>query len=133
MVQIKSQVFSFATPLETVTRYLNNCSNYEYLLPKDQASNFIATEQGFSFKAAGNFLLGLEKQEANEQGIKFIGVQNNPFPFDLQIHLKELDAQTSGFIEINADINKMLRMLLEKPLQKLLQDMANNLEQALLS
>jgi hypothetical protein len=27
----------------------------------------------------------------------------------------------------------MLRMLLEKPLQKLLQDMANNLEQALLS
>ena len=133
MVQIKSQVFSFATPLETVTRYPNNCSNYEYLLPKDQVSNFIATEQGFSFKAAGNFLLGLEKQEANEQGIKFIGVQNNPFPFDLQIHLKELDAQTSGFIEINADINMMLRMLLEKPLQKLLQDMANNLEQALLS
>jgi hypothetical protein len=116
-----------------VTRYLNNCSNYEYLLPKDQVSNFIATEQGFSFKAAGNFLLGLEKQEANQQGIKFIGVQNNPFPFDLQIHLKELDAQTSGFIEINADINMMLRMLLEKPLQKLLQDMANNLEQALLS
>ena len=102
-------------------------------MPKDQVSNFIATEQGFSFKAAGNFLLGLEKQEANEQGIKFIGVQNNPFPFDLQIHLKELDAQTSGFIEINADINMMLRMLLEKPLQKLLQDMANNLEQALLS
>ena len=133
MVQIKSQVFSFATPLETVTRYLNNCSNYEYLLPKDQVSNFIATEQGFSFKAAGNFLLGLEKQEANEQGIKFIGVQKNPFSFDLEIHLQELNNQTTGFIEINADINMMLRMLLEKPLQKLLQDMANNLEQALLS
>jgi hypothetical protein len=131
MVQIKSQVFSFATPLEKVAAYLENCSNYSHLLPQNQISDFMATEQGFSFKAAGNFMLGLEKQQSNEQGIKFIGVQKNPFPFDLQIHLQAINAQTTGFIEINADVNMMMRMLLEKPLQKLLQDMAINLETAL--
>ena len=131
MVQIKSQVFSFAAPLEKVAAYLEDCSNYAHLLPQDQVSEYTSTEQGFSFKAAGNFLLGLEKQPSNKHEIKFIGVQKNPFPFDLKIHLQELNAQTSGFIEINADINMMLRMLLEKPLQKLLQEMAYNLEKAL--
>ena len=131
MVQIKSQVFSFATPPEKVAAYLEDCSNYAHLLPKDQVSEFNASEHGFSFKAAGNFVLGLEKQLSNKQEIKFIGVQKNPFPFELKIHMQELNAQTSGFIEINADINMMLRMLLEKPLQKLLQEMAYNLEKAL--
>jgi hypothetical protein len=133
MVQIKSQVFTFSVPPEKVASYLNNCANYKNLLPKDQVSDFNFTDQGFSFKAAGNFLLGLEKQESNERGIKFIGVQKNPFPFDLQIHFQEHNTQTTGFIEIHADINMMLRMLLEKPLQKLLQEMAINLESALLT
>lgn len=133
MVQIKSQVFKFSAPVEEIKDYLNNCSNYQFLLPSDQVSDFSSSDAGFSFKAAGNFLLGLEKRETHDLKIQFIGVPNNPFAFDLQILLEQTNYQTSGYIEINADINMMLRMLLEKPLQKLLQDMATNLEKALQS
>jgi hypothetical protein len=34
---------------------------------------------------------------------------------------------TIGYIEIKADVNMMLKMLIEKPLQKLLTEMAFNL------
>ncbi len=131
MVKIKSQVFSFVAHLEKVQAYLSDCANFEHLLPKAQTSDFQSNETGFSFKAAGNFQLTLEKAACSDSCMQFKGSKSNPFPFDLQIFFNTNEGLTTGHIEINADVNMMLKMLIEKHLQKLLQEMAVNLSAAL--
>jgi carbon monoxide dehydrogenase subunit G len=131
MVKIKSQVFSFEVPLEKVQAYLSDCANFEHLLPKAQVADFRSNETGFSFKAAGNFQLSLEKAAFTDSCMNFKGSKSNPFPFDLQIFFNTNEGSTTGHIEINAEVNMMLKMLIEKPLQKLLQEMAANLSAAL--
>jgi hypothetical protein len=71
--------------------------------------------------------LSLEKQTATAQLLHFKGLPTNPFAFDLFVHLQQQEGQTTGHIEIKADLNMMLKMLVEKPLQKLLAEMAANL------
>jgi carbon monoxide dehydrogenase subunit G len=97
------------------------------LLPENQTSGFQCSPSQFSFKAAGQIELTLEKQLIETKLLHFKGAKSNPFAFDLFVHLQPEDNATKGFIEIKADLNMMLKMLVEKPLQKLLTEMASNL------
>ena len=105
--------------------------NYGLLLPKEQTSDFQYTTTTFSFKAAGQVHLALEKQAAVNHLLHFRGLPSNPFAFDLFVHLEESEKQTTGYIEIQAELNMVLQVLIEKPLQKLLGEMAENLRQQL--
>jgi carbon monoxide dehydrogenase subunit G len=83
--------------------------------------------QEFHIDSAGQIELTLEKQLIETKLLHFKGAKSNPFAFDLYVHLQPEDNATKGFIEIKADLNMMLKMLVEKPLQKLLTEMASNL------
>ncbi|MEN9742763.1 MAG: hypothetical protein RLZZ65_568 [Bacteroidota bacterium] len=131
MVRIQSPVLNVHASQDKVQRFLSTFANYELLLPKEQVSDFQCLENGFSFKAAGNFLLALSLESHTDHSFHFKGSPQNPFPFELTIQLQEAQGITNGSIEIKADVNMMMKMLLEKPLQKLLQQMTNNLEQQL--
>jgi carbon monoxide dehydrogenase subunit G len=131
MLKLKSQTFEIQAEPQRVLEFLATTANYALLLPSDQTSDFQANSTQFSFKAAGQVNLALEKQNLSSDRIQFIGLKSNPFAFDLIIHVLPLGSQTTGHIEINADLNMMLKMLIEKPLQKLLVEMADNLRKAL--
>lgn len=127
MLTLRSQEFALMASSDRVLDFLSDTKNYNLLLPANQTSDFQCTPTQFSFKAAGQVHLSLEKQTATPQLLHFKGLPTNPFAFDLYVHLLQQDAQTSGHIEIKADLNMMLKMLIEKPLQKLLTEMAANL------
>lgn len=127
MLALKSQEFHIAVAVQTVNDYLAHTANYQLLLPENQTSGFQCSPTQFSFKAAGQIELTLEKHLVATNLLHFIGAKSNPFAFDLYVHLQPKDNATKGFIEIKADLNMMLKMLVEKPLQKLLTEMANNL------
>lgn len=127
MLTLKSQEFTLAAQAEQVLAFLSETKNYALLLPENQTSGFHCSPTQFSFKAAGQIELTLEKQLVETNLLHFKGAKSNPFAFDLFVHLQPEDNTTKGFIEIKADINMMLKMLVEKPLQKLLTEMAINL------
>lgn len=127
MLTLKSQEFTLAAQAEQVIAFLSETKNYALLLPENQTSGFQCSPSQFSFKAAGQIELTLEKQLAETNLLHFKGAKSNPFAFDLFVHLQPEDNTTKGFIEIKADLNMMLKMLVEKPLQKLLTEMASNL------
>lgn len=131
MLTLKSQEFTILANSERVIQFLSETKNYALILPTNQTSDFQYTPTQFSFKAAGQVHLTLEKQTANAQPLHFKGLSTNPFAFDLYVHLEQQGVQTTGHIEIKADLNMMLKMLIEKPLQKLLAEMASNLSQQL--
>ena len=127
MLTLKSQDFALVASSDRVLDFLSDTKNYALLLPANQTSDFQYSPTQFSFKAAGQVHLSLEKQTATPQLLHFKGLPTNPFAFDLFVHLQQQDGQTTGHIEIKADLNMMLKMLVEKPLQKLLTEMAANL------
>jgi carbon monoxide dehydrogenase subunit G len=127
MLTLKSQEFALMASSDRVLDFLSDTKNYALLLPANQTSDFQYTPTQFSFKAAGQVHLSLEKQTATPQLLHFQGLPSNPFAFDLFVFLQQKGVQTSGHIEIKADLNMMLKMLVEKPLQKLLTEMAANL------
>ena len=127
MLTLKSQEFALVASSERVLDFLSDTKNYALLLPANQTSDFQYTPTQFSFKAAGQVHLSLEKQIATQELLHFRGLPTNPFAFDLFVYLQQKGEQTTGHIEIKADLNMMLKMLVEKPLQKLLTEMAANL------
>ena len=127
MLKLKSQEFTLEAAIENVLQFLSETQNYKRILPENQIADFQSTPTQFSFKAAGQIHLTLEKQEANNELLHFKGATSNPFAFDLFVRMQQVQNSTKGYIEIHADVNKMLKMLIEKPLQKLLTEMANNL------
>ena len=127
MLTLKSQEFALEAGSDRILDFLSDTKNYGLLLPSNQTSDFQYTPTQFSFKAAGQVQLSLEKQTATQQLLHFKGLPTNPFAFDLFVHLQQQEEQTTGHIEIKADLNMMLKMLVEKPLQKLLTEMAANL------
>jgi carbon monoxide dehydrogenase subunit G len=131
MLSLKSQEFIVAAASDQVLRFLSETKNYALLLPENQTSDFQFTPTQFSFKAAGQVNLALEIQASQNHALHFRGLQTNPFAFDLYVHLQPQANSTSGYIEIKADLNMMLKMLIEKPLQKLLAEMATNLSKQL--
>lgn len=127
MLTLKSQAFEIAAATALVNDFLATTANYQLLLPENQTSGFQSTPSQFSFKAAGQIELTLEKHLIEDTLLHFKGAKSNPFAFDLFVHLQPAGNATTGFIEIKADLNMMLKMLVEKPLQKLLTEMASNL------
>jgi carbon monoxide dehydrogenase subunit G len=127
MLKLKSQEFTLEAAIENVLQFLSETQNYKRILPENQIADFQSTPTQFSFKAAGQIHLTLEKQEANNELLHFKGASSNPFAFDLFVRMQQVQNCTKGYIEIHADVNMMLKMLIEKPLQKLLTEMANNL------
>lgn len=131
MVTLKSEEFIICASSERVIAFLSDTKNYEELLAGNQISDFQHSPTQFSFKAAGHIELALEKQEAQATLLHFKGLKSNPFAFDLYVHLDDGTALTKGYIEMKADLNTMLMLLVEKPLQKLLKEMAVNLAKKL--
>jgi hypothetical protein len=131
MRTLKSQRFAIEQSTDHVLKFLSEPKNYGLLLPKEQTSDFQYTTTTFSFKAAGQVHLALEKQTSLNQMLHFRGLPSNPFAFDLFVYLEQTEKQTIGYIEIQAELNLMLQVLIEKPLQKLLGEMAENLRQQL--
>jgi carbon monoxide dehydrogenase subunit G len=127
MLTLKSQEFALMASSDCVLDFLSDTKNYALLLPANQTSDFQYTPTQFSFKAAGQIHLSLEKLTTTAQLLHFKGLPTNPFAFDLFVYLQQQGEQTTGHIEIKADLNMMLKMLVEKPLQKLLTEMAANL------
>jgi carbon monoxide dehydrogenase subunit G len=127
MLKLKSQEFTLEAAIENVLQFLSETQNYKRILPENQIADFQSTPTQFSFKAAGQIHLTLEKQEANNELLHFKGASSNPFAFDLFVRMQKVQNSTKGYIEIHADVNMILKMLIEKPLQKLLTEMANNL------
>lgn len=127
MLTLKSQDFTLEAACEQVIQFLSETQNYKLILPENQIAAFQSTPSQFSFKAAGQIDLTLEIQVVETALLHFKGAKSNPFAFDLFVHLQPDGAITTGFIEIKADLNMMLKMLVEKPLQKLLTEMASNL------
>ncbi len=114
---------------KTIFQFLTNFKNYENLLPADKITHFSATENsfGFSIKPLGRFLL----QIVGKEEFKKIKMQGEAkVNFDLMVDLIPFTEEVTKLkVTINADLNPFEKMIAAKPIQSLVDSIAEQATQ----
>ncbi len=128
-MQIISEKVSVSAKQDKVANFLRDSNHLIHLLPKDQISDWKASDSECSFKVQGGVTISLvqDGSEGNEKIFMKSG-EKSPFPFKLTIHITEKDVQSEGYIQFDGELNVFLKMMVEKPLTALFNIMSKNLK-----
>ena len=120
MVKIESEQVKVKGPVSEVETFLTNMNNFIHLLPQDKISDWKSTDTECSFKVQGGIKIPLVFQslDANHT-LHIISGDGAPFPFKLDVHMKEEGEWIEGYIEFNGEMNMFVKMVAEKPLLNL--------------
>ena len=130
MTEITSNKAQVNAPINEVFIFLTDMNNYELLLPKDNISQFQASDDSFSCKIENTYTISLKNNGTKSNtDISLISNIDSPLRFTLDVKLEETDINsTSMQLFCHADLNPFLKMMAIKPLQNLFNYMANRLE-----
>lgn len=129
-MKIEGKRVSISANRNKVYDFLSDFNNYEKLMP-EQIENWKSTSEGCSFTIKGMADLSL-KFENLEKPSKLCIVPDGkaPFKFSLNVVLEEdvlNEQKTTAGVDVDADMNPMLAMMAKRPLENLVNIMAENL------
>ena len=130
MLDIKSQTVSLSSSAKDVFNFLTDLTNYNQLLPEKNISDFSSTKDSCQFKVQNIYLIGFEINETNEPTkIKLRSSSNSPIKFELIVNISNSNNETEVFLDCQADVSGMVKMMVEKPLENLFSHMADKLKE----
>lgn len=129
MTKIESEKVEINNSVESVFTYLGNFNNFQKLMP-EQVANWSSTEDECSFTISGMATIGMkiiEKKPFTE--INIISNGKVPFNFNLKVLLTDaLENKSTGQLVFEAELNPMLKMMVEKPLGNFFNMLASKLK-----
>jgi len=129
MTRIESKQVEIAKPAQTLYDFLQDMNNFQQLLPQDRISEWKSDGVSCSFKVQGAATIGLQLDGGTAPGhVKMKATERSPFPFTLDVHLKENGGVTTAWQEFNGDINPFIKMMVEKPLKNLFDHIADRMK-----
>ena len=103
---------------------VSDMRNIPALLP-EQAINVVADEDNLSFTVQGMGSIALRvSQRVTYSLVQLVPVGKVPFPFSLNIKIECADRHCRVMYEIDADLNPLMAMMAKRPLQNLVNMMA---------
>ena len=109
--------------------HLKEMSNYEPLMPEDSAFDVHESGEGFSVQLKGLPKVGLKLKEIQEPDFILFASPSDNFNYEMKVNV-EADGENSSevYIDFNGKFNPMIDMMAKKPLTKLIETIADNLE-----
>lgn len=107
-------------PIEEVYAFLEDCNNHEKLQP-DNVYDWSSTkdEATFTIKNMSKLALKIKERKENSE-IRFVPASETPFDISLNWLLEPKDGKTEVKLQLNAELNMMMKMMATGPLQKLI-------------
>lgn len=122
MENIESKQGKICASSEKVFNFLTDLRNLDSLIPQDKVQNWESTEESCSFTVAGagNIQLKISEKEPFNL-IKVEPEGKTPMGFTFHIQLKEIsEADTRIKLTFRAEMNTMMKMMIQSPVQKAL-------------
>ena len=97
---------------------------------EDKISDWKSTSNQCSFKVQGGVTISLIQD--GEEGMNKVFMKSgekSPFPFKLTIFINNTGETSNGYIEFDGEVNMFLKMMVEKPLTSLFNQMAEKLQE----
>ncbi|HOP42567.1 MAG TPA: hypothetical protein PLA11_03545 [Flavobacteriales bacterium] len=128
MTRIESKQVEIAKPAGELYDFLQDMTNFGQLLPQERISDWKADAGECSFKVQGAATIGLKLDGGSRPDhVRMKATDRSPFPFTLDVHLKEEEGRTRAWQEFNADLNPFIKMMVEKPLKNLFDHIADRM------
>ena len=130
MTRIESEKVEINNSSVNIFNLLGNFNNFQKLMPP-QVTNWSSTEDECSFTISGMATIGMKIIEKTPHSkIKISSNGKVPFNFDLNVLLTDLaEDKCSGQLIFEADLNPMLKMMVEKPLTNFFNLLAGKLKE----
>ena len=106
---------------------IGDLNNLRDIMPS-QIEDFESTETTCSFKMSGMPKLALEIAEKTKFSKISLTATESQIPFSLDCFITEKGEQCQARLEINAELNMMMKMMVEKPLTQLLNVLASKMQ-----
>lgn len=132
MTEFESKIVSIHRPSDVVFRVLSDFRQFTPFIPTDKLEGWEAEEDSCRFNIKGVGQTGLKIIEKEPfKTIKITGDGKLPFEFFLWIQLKELAPNDTRMnLTLKADLNVMLKMMLQKQLEEGINVMAEQIAAA---
>ena len=128
MSNFKSPEVKVNLSAEMLYAKLSNLNNLKDILPSE-ITDFHSTEDSCSFKMGGMPKITLVLAEKTPFSKIILQAENSQIPFSLECNISQNGENCKAVLEVNAELNMMMRMMLEKPLTNFLNAIAKSLSQ----
>jgi hypothetical protein len=127
--KIESHVVEVEKPASHVFAYLTNFNNFRSMMPP-QVTDWKSTEDECSFNISGMASIGMKIVEKTPHSRILIHSHGKvPFDFELEVILTEKGEQKcTGQLICTAELNPMMKMMVEKPLMKFFNVLADKMK-----
>ncbi|HCT29367.1 MAG TPA: SRPBCC family protein [Bacteroidales bacterium] len=132
MTEFESKIVTIRRKSEDVYRVLSDFRLFTPFIPTDKLEGWTAEEDSCSFIVKGVGQTGLKIIEKEpHKTIKVTGDGKLPFEFFLWLQLKEVEPNDTRMkLTLKADLNVMLKMMLQKQLEEGINKMAEGIAEA---
>ncbi len=129
MTRIDSKEVEIAKPAQELYDFVKDMNNFQQLLPQERISEWKSDGASCSFKVQGAATIGLQLDGGTPPNLlKLKATERSPFPFTLDVHLKEDGGVTKVSQVFEADLNPFIKMMVEKPLKALFDHIADRMK-----
>ena len=128
MSNFKSPEVKVNLSAEMLYAKLSNLNNLKDILPPE-ISDFQSTQDSCSFKMGGMPKITLVIAEKTPFSKIVLQAENSQIPFSLECNISQNGENCKALLEVNAELNMMMRMMLEQPLTNFLNAIAKSLSQ----
>ena len=130
MTTFNSEQVTIARKDSLIFEFLSDFNNFRSLMPP-QVSDWQSDAESCSFNIQNMATLGMRYESKRPfDHIKIKSEGKSPFDFDLQCFLEPVGVgATNVALQINADLNMMLKMMASKPLANFINILANKLKE----
>ena len=126
MATFKSPEVIVKRSAEDFFNKIGNLNNLKEIMPSS-IKDFESTESTCSFKMKGMPALNLELGEKTPFSKISLTAKGSQVPFSLDCIITEKGEQCQASLEINAELNMMMKMMVEKPLTQFLDVLASKM------
>ena len=128
MATFKSPEVIINRTAENFFNKIGDLNNLKDIMPSS-IKNFESSETTCSFKMKGMPALNLELGEKIPFSRITLTAKGSQVPFSLDCFITEKGEQCQARLEINAELNMMMKMMVEKPLTQFLDVLSSKMEQ----
>ncbi len=130
MTTFNSEEVTIQRSEKYIFEFLSDFNNFESLMPP-QVSDWQSDSEHCSFSIQNMATLGMRFQKKEPYShIVIVSEGKSPFRFDLQSFLQPAGIESTNVrLQLNADLNMMLKMMASKPLSNFINILAHKLKE----
>lgn len=128
-MEFKSRKVQLDKSQDQAFEYLKEMSNYEALMPEESEFSVHESGEGFAIQLKGLPKVGLKLEEMQAPAYILFTSPSDNFKYEMKVNIDATgDDSSEVYIDFNGQFNPMIAMMAKKPLTKLIETIADNLE-----